>query len=383
MEAIPTGDDLELGGYRKLQSAEELPVLGRLVTLGLAAGVGRRNRGRLVAVATFAKLDEVAAHEKVVRAAVETGLSAPHGYFMGHAATQAVVDASVVILLAELLDAGSAGIEVDELVGLMHHLVPAALPAGALLSQFLLPSWAGIQLERLEQPGVVALADSAQESPDCDVPHRIATLTAAGVPIAVELAREIGIEVAVRPDPADADAASIADLIGQIPPEEWQDEASAWFAAQPAPVEAADRLITEITAESREPIVVMLGLQAEPDVVGDLAVPAIRRRMGGSHDGLVLHWLSYNADLDPESVDPARLIAGLVDVLAAALDIGGPADVLRALEDGDDTLPQLIDTLWRMEHPRVAQVLEVFGAHHPDKAVAKAARKALMKHRNR
>jgi hypothetical protein len=54
VEAIGTGDDPELGGVRRLQSAEDLPVLSRLVHLGLAAGVVRRNRGRLVAVAAFA-----------------------------------------------------------------------------------------------------------------------------------------------------------------------------------------------------------------------------------------------------------------------------------------------------------------------------------------
>lgn len=82
VETLGTGDDPELGGHRRLQSAEDLPVLSRLVNLGLAAGVVRRNRGRLVSVATFAKLDDAAAHEKVVRAAVDTGLSAPSGYYM-------------------------------------------------------------------------------------------------------------------------------------------------------------------------------------------------------------------------------------------------------------------------------------------------------------
>jgi hypothetical protein len=127
----------------------------------------------------------------------------------------------------------------------------------------------------------------------------------------------------------------------------------------------------------------MLGLEAAAAVVGELAAPAVRRQMGGPHDGLVLHWLSDNSDLDPESLEPARVLAGLIDVLAAALDIGGPDSVIACLQDEEGSLPDLMDTLWRMDHPRVGEVLEVIGRHHPAKPVAKAARKALMKHRNR
>ncbi len=380
VESIGTGDDHS----RHLQSAEDLPVLSRLVTLGLAAGVVRRNRGRLVAVATFAKLDDAAAHAKMFRAAVEVGLSAPSGYYMESlASVQRVVDSSVIVVLAELLDAGSIGVEVDDLFDLMQQLVTQAFPGLDPITQRLIPTWVDTQLERLEQLGVVTLADSEVECPDCDVHHRIARLTAAGIPVAVELVQEGGIPVAIRADPAGADAAYVADLIGDIPPPEWHADASAWFVVQPDAAEAAEALIAEITAESREPVTVMLGLPAVADVVGDLAVPAIRRQMGGPHDGLVLHWLSDNSELDLESVDPARVLAGLVDVLAVALETGGPEDVIACLQTEGDALPELMDTLWRMDHPRIGEVLEVIGHYHPAKPVAKAARKALMKHRNR
>jgi hypothetical protein len=380
VEAIGTGDEHR----RRLQSAQDLPGLNRLVTLGLAAGVVRRNRGRLVAVATFAKLDDAAAHEKVFRAAVEVGLSAPSGRYMESLApVQRVVDSSVVVVLAELLDAGSVGVEVDDLFDLMLHLVTEAFGGLDTITQRLIPRWVDTHLERLGQLGVVTLADSEEECPDCEVHHRIATLTAAGVPVAVELVREGGIPVALRADPTSADAAQIADLVGEIPPPEWHADATAWFTAQPDLATAADALVAEITAESREPVTVMLGLEAASAVVGELAVPAVRRQMGGPHDGLVLHWLSDNSELDPESLEPARVLAGMIDVLGAALDLGGPDSVIACLQDEDDSLPELMDTLWRMDHPRVAEVLEVIGRHHPDKAVAKAARKALMKHRNR
>jgi hypothetical protein len=335
-------------------------------------------------VATFAKLDDAAAHEKVVRAAFEVGLSAPSGYQMdSQAPIQRLVDSSVIILLAELLDAGSVGVEVDDLFDLMLHLVTGAFSGLAPITQHLIPIWMDAQLDRLDQLGVLTLADAGEECPDCEERHQIARLTAAGIPIAVELVREVGIPVAVRAEPADATAGYIADLIGEIPPAEWEADAEAWFAAQPDRGKAADALVAEITTDDREPAVVMLGLQGVADVAGDLAAPAVERQMGGPHDGLVLHWLSNNAELDPESVDPARLIAGLVDVLAATLDLGEPEDVLDILRDEEDMLPELMDTLWRMDHPRVGEVLEVVGQHHPVKSVAKAARKALMKYRNR
>jgi hypothetical protein len=39
--------------------------------------------------------------------------------------------------------------------------------------------------------------------------------------------------------------------------------------------------------------------------------------------------------------------------------------------------------MWRLDHPDLADVLKALGDHHPDKALAKAARKAAFKARSR
>ena len=44
---------------------------------------------------------------------------------------------------------------------------------------------------------------------------------------------------------------------------------------------------------------------------------------------------------------------------------------------------EVLDHLWRAEHERTSDVLDALGRHHPDKKIAKAARKSLMKLRNR
>jgi len=371
--ALDTGDDPELGGYRKLQSAEDLPSLSRLLRLALEAGVVRRQQGKLIAVARFAGLDEVTAYEKVVRAAVTAGLSGPPGmYFSAMEPVRAVADECVIGLLADLLDAASVGIPAPVLVDSMAEFVDANFQALPDLVVGLIPGWVRTQLERLEDLGVVT---SAGEN---------VMLTPAGVPVSIGLVKDAGVEVLLRPDPTTCNASAVVDLLGALEEEEWTADASAWLAAQPDPVAAAGELIDEVCAEGRDPIAVVAGLTAVTDVASEDAVAAAKRQLGGPHDGLVLYWLAEKSAIDPSTVEPARFVAGLVDVLAVALDTGGPQEMIDVFGDSDQNHQlELLPRIWRLDHPRLPDVLEAIGAHHPAKAVAKAARKAMVQHRSR
>jgi hypothetical protein len=120
------------------------------------------------------------------------------------------------------------------------------------------------------------------------------------------------------------------------------------------------------------------------ELATDEAVDVLWPHLDGPHDGPVLHWLVNTDALDPRSVDPDRLMSGTIDVLAAALDTSGPAGLVASFSDGQpDGGAGLLDQIWRLEHPRLTDVLGAIGAHHPVKAVAKAARKALMRHNSR
>jgi len=129
----------------------------------------------------------------------------------------------------------------------------------------------------------------------------------------------------------------------------------------------------------------MVGLLAIGTLAGEQAVPAVRRQVGGPHDGLVLNWLAGRSALDPATVDPLRFVSGLVDVLAVALDLGGPEEMVTSFDHGAEQKQQLelLDRIWLLDHPRLADVLEAIGAHHPVMAVAKAARRALFRHHGR
>lgn len=374
--ALETGDDPTLGGVRTLQSSEELPGLSRLLHIAREAGVVRRQKGRLVAVARFAALDECAAYEKVALAAVAAGRSR-HSFLGVFAEFDAVAHAWTTALLAEMLRHGSSGIEtslVDELTG---DFVQTVAPG---MSEFMNSAVAELAYEKLDE--LLDLGVLGHGGTDQQAGH--IALTPAGVPVAVELLRQAGFEVAIRPEPADADVTAIVDLFAHLGDEELRREVDEWLAARPDRRAAATELAAESLAAHRDTVTAMTGIALVSRFAADHAVDALRPHLEGPHDGLVLQWLIAKDELDPESVDPARLTAGLVDFLAVGLDTAGPEEVVAVLGNGaPDGGAAILDGIWWLEHPRLPDVLEAIGAHHPDKAVAKAARKALMKHKSR
>ncbi len=365
VEALGTGDDLVHG----LRSADDLPELSRLVNIAMDARAIHHRRGRLLAVHRFAELDEVETYEKVVRAAL--------GWPPGEEPDD---DGHAVPILLELLDpeTGADGVAVDALVESIHELEAESSFGLSRLIPSRIDEQVAADLDLLVDLGLVSRTGDVGKLDD----HL--TITAAGIPIAVELARAIGIEVVLQPDPATAGTAEIVDLIGLVDEPEWGRVAAAWLAAQPDPAAAGHALVGEVTAEARSPVMVLTGLEAIGPVLGAGAADAVRARLGSHHDGLVLHWLMGRAELDPSTVDPARYLSGLVDVLAAVLDAGDSADIVAFLGAGDSAGHlALLGEIWRIDHPRLPEVLETIGAQHPVKAVAKAARKALVRYRSR
>lgn len=79
--------------------------------------------------------------------------------------------------------------------------------------------------------------------------------------------------------------------------------------------------------------------------------------------------------------DPERVVA----LLAAAADLWGDEEMARRWVEpvaGPGLLP-LLDRLWRVPGTDTERVLAALGGSHPDTATAKAARKALFKHRSK
>lgn len=78
--------------------------------------------------------------------------------------------------------------------------------------------------------------------------------------------------------------------------------------------------------------------------------------------------------------DPERFVR----LLGAVIELWGPAAAVSGWAGpaaGADGLHSMLDQAWRVMRPETEQVLAAIGSAHPDKPIAKAARKALFKHR--
>lgn len=392
VEVLATGDttDVRVGRHRRsLRSAEDLPMLSWLVQLALDAKILRRHCGRLVTVARHSDLPAVEAVDGLVDAAVERGMSgelSPH--FPGLAPVHEFVDAGVGRLLAELLGAEVSGTAfgTDDLIKAHTGLVGQAFPTLHGFHLGIVQDWVAMQLDRLAALGLIALHDQQLVTTEWGSTHAhggTVTLTAAGMPVAARLAEQIGITVLSRPDPADATAEDIVDLVGVLHPDEWLADATSW--AHSRDTREAARELAGVLNDAQLPAPVVFATIGHLEaVVDEHATSVVQAMLGGPHDGLALYWLDTHG-VAATGVPPDRVRGGIIDVLGVMLDLGGADDVIEWMTGPVANARgqiELLDQLWRTDHPRLAELLDVIGQHHPDKTVAKAARKSLMRHRS-
>ncbi|NDZ99047.1 hypothetical protein G3I28_06785, partial [Streptomyces sp. SID10116] len=127
-----------------------------------------------------------------------------------------------------------------------------------------------------------------------------------------------------------------------------------------------------------------LRCQQALSLVGDEAEPALRDVLDDPQlGGLARVWLAEHGATDVPAPSEELIFWLTIDTLAAQLSAEGNSDELQGLVEG---LAQqhsgFFATAWRVEHPATADVLEAMGRLHPDKKVAKEARKAAFKARS-
>jgi hypothetical protein len=197
------------------------------------------------------------------------------------------------------------------------------------------------------------------------------------------------VEIPLLPDSAEMSAAELVAFGTEASQAELDRETDAWLAARPpeqaarellgvaAGVDCAQRMIAATLATR-------IGAAAEPAWRDSLTDPALRPyaklalgQIAGDEPGM--------AGLPTLEITPDEAILLLGDSVAAmAENVDGTelaAALRQAVPAGEEL--QVIEAMARSGHPATGDVLNTLGRYHPDKKVAKAARKAAFKAHSR
>ncbi|MHC0432678.1 hypothetical protein ACX6XY_21230 [Streptomyces sp. O3] len=194
---------------------------------------------------------------------------------------------------------------------------------------------------------------------------------------------EAGIDAPAVGDLADKGADTLLDLTADFPQSAARAETEQWLARR-EPLAAARELLAAARGGDERAPLRRLHCQQALSLVDDQAEPALREVLDDAElGGLARVWLTERAAADVPAPSEAMVYWLTVDTIAAQLAAEGNSDELQGLVEGlAEQHSGFFDTAWRVDHPATADVLEAMGRLHPDKQVAKEARKAAFKARS-
>ncbi|MER6326729.1 hypothetical protein [Streptomyces coelicoflavus] len=194
---------------------------------------------------------------------------------------------------------------------------------------------------------------------------------------------DAGFEAPAVGDLADKGADALLDGTAPFPPAAAHAETELWLAGR-GPLDAARELLAAARGSDAGAPLRRLRCQQALSLVGAEAEPALREVLDDAElGGLARVWLTEHGARDVPAPPQEMVFWLTIDTVAAQLAAEGNSEELRALVEG---LAQqhsgFFDTAWRVEHPATPDVLEAMGRLHPDKKIAKEARKAAFKARS-
>jgi hypothetical protein len=239
------------------------------------------------------------------------------------------------------------------------------------------------------QPVDEALMADADEEPaapvdDTDVSrYGMVRLTALGLYGLRARLLEAGFEAPAVGDLADKGADALLDGTAAFPPGAAQAETEQWLERREALAAARELLAAARGADAGAPLR-RLRCQQALSLVGASAEPALREVLDDAElGGLARVWLTEHGAVDVPAPSEAMVYWLTIDTVAAQLAAEGNSEELRALVEGlARQHGGFFEAVWRVDHPATADVLEAMGRLHPDKKVAKEARKAAFKARS-
>ncbi|MYS74642.1 hypothetical protein GTY88_30110, partial [Streptomyces sp. SID5926] len=194
---------------------------------------------------------------------------------------------------------------------------------------------------------------------------------------------DAGFEAPAVGDLSDKGADALLDGTAPFPPAAAHAETELWLAGR-SPLDAARELLAAARGTDPGAPLRRLRCQQALSLVGAEAEPALREVLDDAElGGLARVWLTEHGARDVPAPPQEMVFWLTIDTVAAQLAAEGNSEELRALVEGLARQHSgFFDTVWRVEHPATPEVLEAMGRLHPDKKVAKEARKAAFKARS-
>ncbi|BBC96750.1 hypothetical protein SRO_5574 [Streptomyces rochei] len=194
---------------------------------------------------------------------------------------------------------------------------------------------------------------------------------------------EAGFEAPVVGELADKGADVLLDGTAAFGPSAALAETELWLNRH-EPLSGARELLAAARGTDAGGPLRRLRCQQALSLVGGEAEPALREVLDDPElGGLARVWLSERGAAEVPAPSQGLVFWLTIDTVAAQLAAEGNSEELQALVEGlAEQHSGFFAAAWRVEHPATADVLEAMGRLHPDKKVAKEARKAAFKARS-
>jgi hypothetical protein len=439
VELLDTGDepDHTIGGVTStMRSTDDLLWLPFIVEAAIGARAVRRHQGKLVPVQAWSRRDTRQRAAALADAALALGPYQLGWQYRGGlwAHLGDALDDAAVHLMAPGICPGVV-LELDDMVEPLAAGLGAILGAEVLSRLFRSDHDHRDEMLRrdlariattLELAGLVRWEGSTTVADRFGLDHRgggALTLTPLAHHVLPPLLERVGYRLEALPSVTDLDAAGLLDAIvelvgpnvdvlllpegslldtaGDMPVDlddvdaeealdaitalraAVRDLASEWVGDRSPNDAGAEIVAAMLTTAGAAERLAALGLLV---LLGPEVEAPVRGLLGGPFDGHALVWVLATGTGEPPTVDDPR--GPVVDLLAVTLRYAHPDDRGAELVDRfDAAVPpderlDVLATIWRLPLAEVADVLDELGRSHPDKAVAKAARKAAIRHRS-
>jgi hypothetical protein len=276
--------------------------------------------------------------------------------------------------------AGGAGQPIEDASDMIREMATDELPSARAAKAW--KSWvrahgdpAEVVADQLAELGAVSLAGQGGQD------RRLARLTPLGRWAIREQLRSEGVEIPLLPPVEEMTAADLVAATVGTEESEAAAETAAWLKLRTPDAAASELLAVAASGGAVERLVAIsavnqLGAAAEPvwrDALGrpelrPYAKIALTEITGGSPA------VTPPGSLEPEAGDIAWVVT---DMLAATSD-DGPDELAQQLRE---SVPagheeQMFHAMSLSPHPDAAGVLALIGKQHPDKRIAKAARRS-------